>query len=453
MTFLSFRKKRNKSATAGDIPIKDAVDTAPRLLHMIPLGLQHVLVAYSGMITTSLLIGVGVGLSTEQIAVLVSANVLVCGIATVLQTLGLFNIGVRLPIVMGSTFTAISPAIVIGNDAGLPAVFGATLVAGALTWLVAPWFSKLMRFFPPIVTGTIIAIIGFSILPSTANLIAGPDPAAADYGSATGLLLALFTIVLVIGLERFAPPAVGRFAILIALGVGTLVAIPLGLTDFSGVKDADLVGFVRPFEFGLPTFPIAAIIPMLIVQLVNMVESVGDTLAIGQIVNRKIGPNEVARALRADGAGTVLAGVFGSPSIVTFGNNVGLVTITKVMSRFVVATAGIFLIIISLLPKLGTFVASLPGPVLGGVGVVMLGTVGAIGIKIIGQADLTDGRNLLIVAVSFGFGLLPVGAPQLYQHLPGALNIVLTSGIAAGGIAAFLLNLLLNVRRGRDVNG
>lgn len=436
---MSFRFNRTHDGTQPH-----PVDTLPPLRRAIPLGLQHVLVGYSGMVTVPLLIGLGIGLSTDQIATLVTANVLVSGVATLIQTMGIWGTGVRMPILMGSTFTGITPAIIVGKDGGLPAIFGATLVAGVLTWIVAPWFSKLLRFFPPIVTGTIIAIIGFSLLPSTSNLIAGSNPTAPDYGSAERLTLAVATIILVVVLERYAPATVGRFAILIALALGTVAAWPLGLVDFSSVGDAQWVGIVHPFEFGAPSFTVAAILPMLVVQLVNMVESTGDTLAIGQIVDKPVGPKEITQALRADGAGTAFAGVFNSFTMVTFGENVGLVSITKVMSRFVVAIAGVILVVMGLMPKLGSIVASLPGPVLGGVAVVMFGTVGAIGLRIIGQADLNEGRNLLIVAVSFGFGLLPVGAPQFYSHLPNALQTVLTSGIAAGGIVAFCLNLVLH---------
>jgi len=313
----------SRSHTRSTAPAH-VVDTVGPLRQLVPLGLQHVMVGYAGMVTVPLLIGLGIGLSNAQIATLVTAN------------------------------------------------------------------------------------------------------------------------VLVVGLERFARPALGRFAILISLGLGTLVAWPLGMTDFSTVGQASLFGLVHPFEFGAPTFTIAAILPMLVVQLVNMVESTGDTLAIGQIVDKPIGSKEVARALRADGAGTAFAGVFNSFTIVTFGENVGLVSITKVMSRFVVATAGLILVILGLMPKLGALVAALPGPVLGGIGVVMFGTVGAVGVKIMMQSDLGQGRSILIVAISFGFGLMPVGAPKFYVHLPVALQTILSSGIAAGGIAAFSLNLLLN---------
>ncbi|RJL35421.1 nucleobase:cation symporter-2 family protein [Bailinhaonella thermotolerans] len=428
-------------------PGADAVDSVPRLRTLVPLSLQHVLIAYSGMVTVPLLIGSGIGLPPAQIAVLITANLFVSGVATLLQTLGVWKVGVRLPILMGSTFTGIGPGIIVGREGGLPAVFGATVVAGLLTFLAAPYFSRLLRFFPPVVTGSVIAIIGFSLVPSTASLIAGPDPAAPGYAQAGHIGLAAATILLVLLLERFAPAGVARLAVLIALVAGTLAALPLGIADFSQVGRAPLFGFVLPFEFGWPTFALSAVLPMVIVQLVNMVESAGDTLAMGQIAGRPVGPPEVAKALRADGAATAFAGVFNSFTIVTFGENVGLVSMTKVLSRYVVAAAGLLLVLLGLLPKLGAVIAGLPGPVLGGVGVVMFGMVGAVGLRILAQADLTDARNLLVIAISFGLGFLPVGAPHLYENFPAFAQTVLGSGIAAGGIAAFLLNLLLNETR------
>lgn len=428
----------------GSGPEPDAVDSVPRLRVFIPQSVQHVIVAYTGMATVPLVIGLGIGLSSAQIAMLVSANVLIGGVATLVQTLGVLNIGVRLPIIMGSTFTAITPAILVGQQGGLPAIFGATIVVGLITWLVAPWFSKILRFFPPVVTGTTIAIIGFSLLPSTASLIAGDDPAAPEYGSPDRLLLALGTIILFLLLERFAGKTLSRFAILIAIGLGTVAALPLGLADFSAVGDAAWFGVVRPFEFGLPTFTLVAIIPMLFVQLVNMIESTGDTIATGQVVGRHVGPRDVARSLRADGVSTAFAGVFNSFPFVTFSNNVGLLSLTRVTSRFMVAGAGLILILIGFMPKIGASVASLPEPVLGAIALVIFGTVGAIGVKILVRADMSRARNHLIIAVAFGMAFLPVGSPDVYAQLPDGPQTLLSSGIAVGGLTAFVLNLLLN---------
>lgn len=247
-----------------------------------------------------------------------------------------------------------------------------------------------------------------------------------------------------LAIERFAPDAVRRFAVLVALLLGTLVAVPLGMADFSAVAEADTFGVVLPFAFGPPTFLLPAIVPMLIVQAVNMVETTGHALAIGEISDRRVDERTVARALRADGVAAALAGVLNSFTIVTFGNNVGVVSITRVVSRFVVATAGVILVLMGLMPQLGAVVAALPGPVLGGVGVVMFGTVGAIGLKIAAQSDLGRPRNTMIVAISFGFGMMPGGAPEFYSGLPASVQTVLDSGIAAGGLCAIALNLLLN---------
>ncbi|MDA2808424.1 nucleobase:cation symporter-2 family protein [Nocardiopsis suaedae] len=423
----------------GPAPERDAVDAVPRLRALVPLGVQHVLVAYSGLLTVPLLIGTGIGLSPDRIAALISANLFVSGLATVLQSAGVLNVGVRLPVVMGSTFTGIGPAILVGQWAGPAAVFGATMAAGALTFLAAPCFGRLLRFFPPVVTGTVIGIIGLSLVPSAGKMIAGD----AETVPLAPALLALATVVCVVLVERFAPPSVGRLAVLVALAAGTAAAFPLGLVDLSGVGAADTFGPVVPFAFGPPEFALAAVVPFVIVQLVNMVETTGDTLAVGSVVGRRVGPDGIARALRADGLATLFSGVFNSFTMVTHSANVGMVNLTKVYSRWVVAFSGLLMAVLGLMPVLGALVAALPGPVLGGVGMVMFAMVGSVGIRILRDADLSDQRTLLIIAVSFGVALLPLGAPGLYGAFPDALRTVMESGIAAGAITAFLLNLLL----------
>ncbi|GHG27373.1 xanthine/uracil permease [Streptomyces hydrogenans] len=403
----------------------------------MPLSLQHLLVAYAGMATMPLLVGTALHLPEDRIRLLISANLLVSGVATVLQSLGLKWFGARLPIVMGSTFTAITPAILIGQQHGLAAVFGATVVSGLVTLAVAPWFGRCLHLFPPLVTGTVIAVIGFSLVPSAAGLVAGHETAGSG---GRGLALAAGTVLLVV----LAPPALARFSVLLAMAAGTAAALPLGLFDGSGVTDARLVTAPDPTVFGAPTFVVPAIAAMLVVQLVNMVESVGDTLAVGQIVGRGDDAPTVVRALRADGAATVLSGALASFPIVTFGQSVGLVSVTRVKSRHVVALSGASMVVLAFVPVLGAAVAAVPGPVLGGVSLVMFGTVGAVGLRILARADLTEPRNLLTVALAFALGMIPVGAPDFYAPLPSHLRTVLDSGIAVTGIVAFLLNLLFH---------
>lgn len=414
------------------------VDVRPPWRRLVPLSLQHLLVAYAGMATMPLLVGTALHLPEDRIRLLISANLLVSGVATVLQSLGVKWLGARLPIVMGSTFTAITPAVLIGQEHGLAAVFGATVVSGLVTLAVAPWFGRCLHLFPPLVTGTVIAVIGFSLVPSAAGLIAG------DGAGGSGLALAAGTVLLVVVVERLAPPALARFSVLLAMAVGTVVAIPLGLFDGSGVADARVVTAPDPTAFGAPTFVVPAIVAMLVVQLVNMVESVGDTLAVGQIVGRGDDAPTVVRALRADGAATVLSGALASFPIVTFGQSVGLVSVTRVKSRHVVALSGVLMVALAFVPVLGAAVAAVPGPVLGGVSLVMFGTVGAVGLRILARADLTEPRNLLTVALAFALGMIPLGAPDFYAPLPAYVRTVLDSGIAVTGIVAFLLNLLFH---------
>ncbi|MGW3374659.1 uracil-xanthine permease family protein [Streptomyces hydrogenans] len=417
------------------------VDVRPPWRRLVPLSLQHLLVAYAGMATMPLLVGTALHLPEDRIRLLISANLLVSGVATVLQSLGLKWFGARLPIVMGSTFTAITPAILIGQQHGLAAVFGATVVSGLVTLAVAPWFGRCLHLFPPLVTGTVIAVIGFSLVPSAAGLVAGEG---AGGSGGRGLALAAGTVLLVIVVERVAPPALARFSVLLAMAVGTLAALPLGLFDGSGVADQRVVTVPDPAAFGAPTFVVPAIAAMLVVQLVNMVESVGDTLAVGQIVGRGNDASTVVRALRADGAATVLSGALSSFPIVTFGQSVGLVSVTRVKSRHVVSLSGVLMVVLAFVPVLGAAVAAVPGPVLGGVSLVMFGTVGAVGLRILATADLADPRNLVTVALAFALGMIPLGAPDFYAPLPSYARTVLDSGIAVTGIVAFLLNLLFH---------
>ncbi|GLW75028.1 permease [Kitasatospora phosalacinea] len=417
------------------------VDVRPPWRRLVPLSLQHLLVAYAGMATMPLLVGTALHLPEDRIRLLISANLLVSGIATVLQSLGLKWFGARLPIVMGSTFTAITPAVLIGQQHGLAAVFGATVVSGLVTLAVAPWFGRCLHLFPPLVTGTVIAVIGFSLVPSAARLVAGQGTGGSG---GRGLALAAGTVLLAVVVERAAPPALARFSVLLAMAAGTAAAVPLGLFDGSGVADARVVTVPDPAAFGVPALVLPAVAAMLVVQLVNMVESVGDTLAVGQIVGRGDDAPTVVRALRADGAATALSGALASFPVVTFGQSVGLVSVTRVKSRHVVALSGALMVLLAFVPVLGAAVAAVPGPVLGGVSLVMFGTVGAVGLRILARADLSEPRNLLTVALAFALGLLPLGAPDFYAPLPPSLRTVLDSGIAVTGIAAFLLNLLFH---------
>ncbi|MFE2428815.1 nucleobase:cation symporter-2 family protein [Streptomyces sp. NPDC059373] len=406
-------------------------------------GLQHVLAMYAGAVAVPLIVGGSLGLKGADLAYLITADLLLCGVATLLQCVGWWRFGVRLPIMQGCTFAAVTPMVLIGKDGGLPAIYGSVIVAGLAMILLAPVFGRLLRFFPPLVTGTVILVIGLSLLPVAGNWAAGGQ-GAKDFGEPKNIALAAGVLVAVLVIQRFAPPFLSRIAVLAGIVLGMVAAVPLGFTDFGGVGAADWVGISTPFHFGTPSFQGAAIVSMLVVALVTMTETTGDFIAVGELTGRRIEPRRLADGLRADGVSTVLGGIFNTFPYTAYAQNVGLVSMTRVRSRWVVATAGGILVLLGLLPKLGAVVAAIPAPVLGGAGLVMFGSVAANGLRTLATVEFKDNHNLTVVAVSLAVGLLPVGVPTIYDRFPDWFQTVMDSGISAGCITAIALNLLFN---------
>ncbi|MET7614802.1 nucleobase:cation symporter-2 family protein [Streptomyces seoulensis] len=420
------------------------VDEIPPVRQLAAFGLQHVLAMYAGAVAVPLIVGGAMRLSPADLAYLITADLLVCGVATLIQCVGVWRFGVRLPIMQGCTFAAVSPMVLIGTTGGgLPAIYGSVIVAGLAIMLLAPVFGRLLRFFPPLVTGTVILIIGVSLLPVAGNWAAG-GVGAKDFGAPRNLALAGFVLLVVLAVQRFAPPFLARVAVLTGIVVGLAVAVPFGFTDFGGVADADWVGISTPFHFGAPEFRVSAIVSMLVVALVTMTETTGDLIAVGELTGREIEPRSLADGLRADGLSTVLGGVFNTFPYTAYAQNVGLVGMTRVRSRWVVAAAGALLVLLGLLPKLGAVVAAVPAPVLGGAGLVMFGTVAASGLRTLARVDFRDNHNLTVVAVSVAVGMLPVGVPTVYAKFPDWFQTVMNSGISAGCLTAIVLNLLFN---------
>ncbi|MQA62283.1 MAG: purine permease [Actinophytocola sp.] len=403
---------------------------------------------YASAVAVPLIIGSALDLGAGDLQYLISACLLTSGIATILQTVGFWKVGVRLPILQGTAFAAASTIVAIGLSAGggpgaLPLIFGAVMFAGVVGIALAPFFSQLLRFMPPVVTGTVITVIGLTLLPVAVRWARG-RPGSDDFGSLRNLALAGGTLLLVLLLQRFAPGFLGRIAILIGLVAGTAVAVPLGLTNFTQVAAAPAFGVSTPFHFGLPQLTLAAAVSIVIITVVIMVEVTGCMIAVGDMVGRPAGRQDVANGLRADGLGTVIGGFLNSFPYGAYVTNVGLVALTQVRSRFVVAAAGVMLVVLGVFPKIGALAAAVPLPVLGGAGLVLFGSVAASGIRTLSQVKFADGRNLTIVAAALGFGLIPLTAPDFYDPLPEALRTVLGEGIAASAIAAILLNLFFH---------
>jgi NCS2 family nucleobase:cation symporter-2 len=437
-----------------------AANETPRPVHPVDevlptgrlavFGFQHVLAMYAGAVAVPLILANAIGLSEEQLVYLINADLFTCGVATLIQTVGLWKVGFRLPIIQGVTFAAVTPMILIGQAAGLTAIYGSVIVAGIITFLLSPYFSRLLRFFPPVVTGSIITIIGVSLLPVAVTWAGGGDPSAEDFGRPPNIALAFAVLIIILIIYRTFGGFIGRIAVLLGLIIGTIIATIFGVTDFGGVGEAAAFGITTPFFFGLPTFQLAAILSMILVMLVTMVETTGNAVAVGEIVDRPIREDTLSAGLRADGLSTALGGVLNAFPYTAYAQNVGLVRLTGVRSRWVVAAAGVFLILLGLFPKLAAVVAAIPLPVLGGAGFALFGTVAATGIRTLARVDFERNANVIIVAISLALGLIPVAAQDFYAGFPPGVQIVLNSGITAGSIAAIALNIVFNILGGEN---
>ena len=421
-----------------------AVDEMLPFSQLFAYGLQHVLAMYAGAVAVPIIVAQALHLSPAELIHLINADLFTCGIATLIQTLGFWKVGARIPMIQGVTFASVTPMILIGTQHGITAIYGSIIVAGLITFLIATYFSKLIRFFPPVVTGTIITIIGITLLPVAVNWIGGGNPKADDFASPMNLFLGFSTLCMVLIVYRCAKGFISNIAVLIGLILGTVLAFILGQANFVEVEKAAWLGVVTPFSFGFPTFDIGSIISMVIVMLVCMVETTGDSIAIGEIVDRPIGRKGLARCLRADGLSTFIGGIFNSFPYTAFAQNVGLIAVTRVKSRFVVAASGVILVILGLFPKMAAIVASIPNAILGGAGLAMFGMIIASGIRALSRVQFDGNYNLMLVAISVGISMITLTAPNFFQHFPGWAQIVLHSGITLGSLTAVILNLIFN---------
>ncbi|MDI3383675.1 nucleobase:cation symporter-2 family protein [Xenophilus aerolatus] len=465
------------------------VDQRLPLGRVTALGLQHVLVMYAGAVAVPLIVGRALKLSPDEVALLISADLFCCGIATLIQALGATQwFGIKLPVMMGVTFASVAPMVAIANanpgQAGAQLLFGSIIGAGIVSILIAPLVSRMLRFFPPVVTGTIIAVIGITLMRVGINWIfgnpVGPTaPAVVDpvyakwlaevtspgsslppapkglaivptvpnpkYADLSGVGISALVLVSILLIVKFAKGFVANISVLLGIVIGAVVAAAMGLMTFEKVGKAPWVDVVLPFHFGMPHFDPFLILTMTLVMIVVMIESTGMFLALGEMTERRIGQQDLARGLRTDGLGTLIGGVFNTFPYTSFSQNVGLVAVTGVKSRFVCVAGGIILIVLGLLPKMAALVESLPTVVLGGAGIVMFGMVLATGIRILGGVDFKNNRhNAMIVAVSIGVGMIPLLAPNFKQWMPHGIHSLIESGILLTSICAVLLNMFLN---------
>ncbi|MBR1141087.1 MULTISPECIES: nucleobase:cation symporter-2 family protein [Bradyrhizobium] len=438
----------------------DPVDEMLPVPKLLALGLQHVLVMYAGAVAVPLIIGRALKLPPEDVAFLISADLFACGLATLVQCIGFPGVGIRLPVMMGVTFASVGPmlSMAASPDIGLLGIYGSVIAAGLFGIIIAPFISRLLPLFPPVVTGTIILIIGVSLMRVGINWAGGGQPTIIkvvdgvrgnfpnpDYGQLQGLGIALFVLLVILGLIKWGTGFVANVSVLLGIVAGAVLASALGVMHFDKVAAAPWGALVVPFKFGVPQFKPVPIVTMCIVMIVVMIESLGMFLALGEMTGKKVDREALARGLRADGVGTLLGGLFNTFPYTSFSQNVGLVSVTGVRTRWVTVTGGVIMLLLGLLPKMAALVEAVPQVVLGGAGLVMFGMVAATGARILAAVDFKTNRfNLFIVAISVGFGLIPLAAPGFFHNLPKDLQPLLESGILLCTLVAVLLNAFFN---------
>lgn len=405
------------------------------------LGIQHVLAMYAGAVIVPLIVGGAIGLTGEQLTYLVAIDLLMCGVATLLQVWKNKFFGIGLPVMLGCTFTAVGPMIAIGGEFGVSAIYGSILAGGIFLVIISTVFGKLIKYFPPVVTGSVVTIIGITLIPVAMNDMAGGQ-GSADFGSLQNLALSFGTLLFILVLYRFAKGFMRQIAILLGLLVGTAVAYFVGRVDFSAVTEASWFHMPAPFYFGMPTFEPSAIITMILVLIVGLVEASGVYFALGDITGRKLSEKELAHGYRAEGVATILGAIFNAFPYTTYSQNVGLVQLSGVKKNSVIYAAGAFLILLGFIPKISAFTTVIPTSVLGGAMLAMFGMVISAGIKMLSKVDFSSQENLLIIACSVGMGLGITTVPSLFQNLPEGIQILSSNGIVIGSLTAIVMNVI-----------
>ena len=416
------------------------IDEKPSIMVQLLLGFQNIFAAFGGIIAVPLVISSALGFDGLTATALLSASILVSGIATIIQSKGVGPIGARVPCVMGTDFTFVAPAIAVGGAAGLPGIIGATIL-GSFVEIISSYFIKpLMKLFPPLVTGTVVCLIGLTLLPVSMDWAAGGS-GAADYGSLKNITIALIVLIITLLLNRYGKGMFSTASVLIGMIIGYIICIPLGMIDFTLVKEASWVAFPKIFEYGVK-FDIKYLLTFIPAYFVTTIETVGCLSSICEVSEVEADEKRIGKGVLADGVGSCLAGILGAFPNTTFSQNVGLIPLTKNASRSVAIMAGILLVILGFLPKFAALINIMPQPVLGGVGIVMFGTISAAGIKTLSKVKINN-RNLLIIATSLGLGLGVTFRPELVSNLPEGIKMIFSSGISTGTIVALILNIVL----------
>ena len=414
----------------------------------IPLGIQHVLAMFAGNITVPIIVAGVFGQTPEQKIFLIQMALFVAGVATIIQTVGYKEIGARLPIVQGTSFAFI-PIMLPFKAAGLGAVFTAAFIGGIFQIFIGKVLKPIRHLFPPLVTGIVVLMIGFSLL-KVGFMYAGGGGWLMNnkpeiFANANHLTVAASVFIVAIFFNLRGKGMASAASILIGIVAGFIVAAALGMVNYGKIASASWFAFPMPLQYGIDFVP-GAIILMLFMSVVTTIETIGDISATTMGgAKREATDKEISGGIMADGVGTAFGAIFNAMPNTSYSQNAGLVAFTGVVSRHVGTIAGIVLVLMGLFPKLGGIIAAMPESVIGGAAIIMFGMIVAAGIKLISRAEM-DQRNLLILALSLSFGIGMSLLPDFVKNIPDfgiSLKLLLTTGLIPAGLLAFALNAIM----------
>lgn len=405
------------------------------------LSLQHLLAMYAGAIIVPIIVGHALGFSAQETAYLVSVDIFMCGVATFLQVYK--GIGIGLPVVLGCTFTAVTPMIMVGSKHGIDVLYGSLFASGIIIVLISPFFSYLVKIFPPVVTGSVVTIIGITLMPVAMNNLAGGQ-GSKDYGAPLNISLGLITLIIILVIHRLSSGFIRSIAILLGLVIGTMIASFFGLVNLGAVHESNWFELPKPFRFAGFKFELGSILLFVIVGIVSLIESTGVYSALSEITKTKIDRKDISKGYRAEGIAIVLGSIFNAFPYTAYSQNVGLVSLSGVKSNKVMYGMVGLLLLCGSIPKLGAIATIIPTSVLGGAMIAMFGMVMAYGVKMLGAIDFTKQDNLLIIAVSVGIGLGITTVPEAFSKFGSDYEWLTQNGIVIGTFTAIILNLFFN---------
>ncbi|OXC09751.1 Uric acid permease PucJ [Ligilactobacillus agilis] len=424
--------------------------TNPNQAKAAILGLQHLLAMYSGAVAVPLLIGSALNFNAQEMTYLVSIDIFMCGLATLFQLLRNRYFGIGLPVVLGCAIQAVEPLKMIGKQFSIGTMYGAIIVAGIFVFLIGGQFSKIKRLFPPVVTGTLITVIGLTLIPISLQNIGGGDVTAKNFGALQNIGVGFFTVVVILILSVWGKGFIKSIAVLIGLILGSLLAACLGMVSLAPVSQAAWFHVPQPFYFGIPQFEWSSSLTMIIIALVSMVESTGVFFALGSVLKKDVTATDLKLGYRAEGLAVILGGIFNTFPYTTFSQNVGLLELSGIKTKRPIYWSAGLLMLLGLLPKIGALATIIPTPVLGGAMLVMFSMIGVQGIRMLAQIDFSDERNILIVATALGLGLGVSSYPTIFQFLPKTVQLFLGNGIVVASISSVTLNLIFKGKDGLD---